>query len=137
VCTHQQINELVGIKDRIRESKTTIVAIGNGTRQQAHNFLAIVDLDPNIFELYVDTQLQSYKAFELHKSFTKTFVSAAWIKLFTGIKAGIKVGLLQGDALQQGGTFVIGPGNQLLFAHCNSGTGDHAGTQRVIQVLKS
>ena len=43
---------------------------------------------------------------------------------------------VQGDALQQGGTFIIGPGDKLHYAHINQQTGDHGNNEEILKALE-
>lgn len=43
---------------------------------------------------------------------------------------------VEGDPLQQGGTFVIGPGEKIHFRHVNQNFGDHPNLNEIIEALK-
>lgn len=130
--------ELAQVKDQIQKRNATIVAIGSGNLQMAKNFYKQSPFanDP-IFELYVDPSLESFKEFQLPRSLWKTFKpSKKWISMLKASKElGVKMGSLQGDALQQGGIFVIGPGDALHCGFVNENTGDHANLEEVIKYL--
>ena len=55
--------------------------------------------------------------------------------LIHGIQAmreGFRQGRTDGDLWQQGGVFVMGPGNKLIFQHRNKFAGDHADLDAVL-----
>eukprot|EP01121_Diplochlamys_sp_Union-15-3_P007560 TRINITY_DN1933_c0_g1_i2.p1 TRINITY_DN1933_c0_g1~~TRINITY_DN1933_c0_g1_i2.p1 ORF type:complete len:101 (-),score=23.66 TRINITY_DN1933_c0_g1_i2:97-399(-) len=94
--------------------------------------------DDKGFALYLDSQLKSYQAFDLRRGIWSTLgPSASWLKLFKSVKEGTKIGLVQGDTWQQGGTFVISPDHRVLYAYQNEGTGDHANPQDIVAALSS
>eukprot|EP01122_Echinamoeba_exundans_P004304 TRINITY_DN14321_c0_g1_i1.p1 TRINITY_DN14321_c0_g1~~TRINITY_DN14321_c0_g1_i1.p1 ORF type:complete len:111 (+),score=27.87 TRINITY_DN14321_c0_g1_i1:438-770(+) len=88
-------------------------------------------------ELYVDTALSAYKAFDLHRGLLATLSPSG---LFSMLKAkskfGLEVGNVEGDATQQGGTFIIGPGDTIQYSYANNNPGDHAPIDDVIAALK-
>ena len=53
------------------------------------------------------------------------------------MRGGERQGGMQGDALQQGGTFVIRPGGEVVFGHVSKRTGDHADPQKILDALAS
>jgi hypothetical protein len=55
------------------------------------------------------------------------------VRGFKAIKQGFRQGRSAGDLWQQGGIFVIGPGNKLLFEHINSMAGDEADLNDVLR----
>jgi len=126
--------------------------IGNGTIKQASVFLnehaKPMGFDVARHHLYTDPTLQSFQAFQLPRGVWATFNPKHWLSMLkTKTELGIKgvAGKVAGDALQQGGTFVLGPGQQAssgskveaLFAHINQSPGDHADLDHVLQLLRS
>ncbi len=89
-------------------------------------------------ELYVDTALSAYKAFELHRGLLATLSPSG---LFSMMKAkskyGLEVGSVEGDSTQQGGTFIIGPGDVVQYSYANNNPGDHAPMDAVLAALKT
>jgi hypothetical protein len=52
------------------------------------------------------------------------------------LKNGFRQGSTAGDPWQQGGTFLIGPGEKLLFEHRDQFAGDLVDIDQVIALIK-
>ncbi|MBU0992308.1 MAG: AhpC/TSA family protein [Proteobacteria bacterium] len=126
----QQAAALMEVKNQAESHGVTIVAIGSGTPEQARDFAEKFNFQG---EIYLDQALRSYKAFKLERGFWRTLGPASLARGFKTLKQGFRQGRNAGDLWQQGGVFVIGPGNQIVFQHRNSGAGDQADLDAVIQ----
>jgi len=113
----------------------TLVTIGNGNTNFAMKFKEDY---PYIGELYTDTKLKSYQAFQLERGIWETFGpnKDTFGMISTVLTGKASMGKVEGDALQQGGTFLIGPGNQVQFAYTNQNTGDHPDIESILKVVK-
>ncbi|WP_073476029.1 peroxiredoxin-like family protein [Desulfatibacillum alkenivorans] len=118
------------IKDRLDAAKTTLVVIGSGSPEQAKGFASKANFRG---EIYVDQKLVSYKAFGLNRGVGRSLGLNSIIKGFSAIKRGFRQSAAAGDPWQQGGTFVLGPGDQILFEYRNENAGDHADLEKVIK----
>lgn len=89
-------------------------------------------------EIYIDPSLQTYQRFALPRGVAATLLpNANWIPMFkSAFKHQVSQKGIQGDSLQQGGTFLIGPGEKILFSHINQNTGDHADINEILKALK-
>lgn len=119
------------IKAQLDEKGIALVAIGSGTPQQAKDFAAKFKFEG---ELYVDQDLDAYKAFGLERGFWRTLGPKSLGRGVVALKNGFRQGGNAGDLWQQGGIFVLGPGKQFKFAHRNAYAGNHANLQEVIAV---
>lgn len=124
---------MMKIKDGLEQEGAILVAIGSGTPEQAKSFAEKFEFTG---QLYVDKDLQAYKAFGLVRGFWKTLGPASLAKGVSTIFHGHFQGLNAGDLWQQGGVFVLGPGNQLLFAYRNPKAGFHADPDQVIAACR-
>lgn len=82
--------------------------------------------------MYVSPDLAAYKAFRLVRGLWRSVGPSS---VFRGIRAlakGHRQGPTAGDPWQQGGVFLIGPGERLLFAHKDRFAGDHADLSQVV-----
>jgi len=130
-----QIESLADIAVDLKRHHVDIVAIGNGNKYFATQFRR--SYNTMEYELYVDEKLESYKSFLLPRSTAATLLpSVHWISMLRKLVSDPKVapGKVQGDAIQQGGLFVIGPGDVIWFRHVNKATGDHADVQEVLKI---
>ena len=119
----QQAAALNDMKKKFGDDTITLVAIGSGTCEEAKAFIEKFGFDG---EMYLDPTLRSYKAFGLHRGFWRTLGPRSLLRGFSTLKKGFRQGKNAGDLWQQGGMFVIGPGNQILYEHRNSVAGDQA-----------
>lgn len=121
------------IKNELDKDKVALIAIGSGTPEQARDFSEQFEFAG---ELYVDPELRSYKAFGLVRGFWKTLGPSSIAKGIGTMFHGHFQGLSAGDLWQQGGLFVLGPGNRLLFAHRNPKAGFQADLDQVLAVCR-
>jgi len=113
-----------------------LVVIGNGDANSAKQFKENFSFQG---EIYLDPKLDAYKSFKLQRGVWRTFkITKETRKMMLDIVSKkISMDKLQGDAFQQGGTFVIGPGDKLLFSYLNDHTGDHANVKDAINAGRS
>jgi hypothetical protein len=136
--------ELAEKKEELRKIGVPLILIGNGNSNFAKAFIEdsqFVDewrdaASPWKVEIYVDTKLAAYSAFELRRGLLS--VLAPWnFRTMMKAKSKYKIsnGELQGDGTQQGGTFIIGPGDSLYYSYPNNNLGDHAPMDEVLAIL--
>jgi hypothetical protein len=125
----QQAASFMGIKDQLDHAGVALVAIGSGTPQQAQDFAKKFKFEG---ELYVSQDLSAYKAFYLQRGFCRTLGPKSLWRGVGTLTKGFHQGLKAGDLWQQGGVFVIGPGNQVFFEHIDSYAGENVNLQEVI-----
>jgi len=127
-----QIKELSGISEQLRKANVELVVIGSGSSSMAAKFRQEF---PFTGELYIDPKLASYSLFKLPRGKWETFrPSINAVKMAVSqLKGETNMSSVQGDALQQGGLFIVGPGAQSLYSHINQHTGDHADIQDVVK----
>ena len=119
----QQVAALMEIKDQLDNTGVGLVAIGSGKPKQAKEFVASFSFEG---EMYVDPSLKTYNAFKLVRGVWRTLGPESIGRGITAMKKGFRQGKSAGDLWQQGGMFVIGPGDQMRFQHRNKAAGDHA-----------
>lgn len=129
----QQAADLMSIKGKLDKATVDLVAIGSGSTRSARKF---VDDFHFTGDMYVNRNLKVYKAFDLERGIIKTLGLSSLIKGVRTMKKGFRQGKSAGDLWQQGGLFVLGPGDQLLFAHRDQFAGDHADLQKVISKIR-
>ncbi len=122
---------MMAIKEQAALHNATIVAIGSGTCDQAKQFATQFNFTG---ELYLDPELHSYKAFGLERGVFKTIGPASIVKGFKTLGKGFRQGKHAGDLWQQGGLFVLGPGDQIVYEHRDKVAGDLADMNSVIGV---
>jgi hypothetical protein len=118
------------IKEELDAMKVALVSIGSGTPEDGRYFVEKFSYHG---EMYLDPELNAYKVFNLKRGFWRTLGPSPLVRGFKAIKQGFRQGRSAGDLWQQGGIFVIGPGNKLLFEHINSMAGDEADLNDVLR----
>jgi hypothetical protein len=125
----QQAAALMDIKGKLDEAGIPLVAIGSGSPGGARHFIEKLHFTG---EMYVNQDLSAYRAFKLERGFWKTLGPASLIRGIQAMREGFRQGRMDGDNWQQGGIFVMGPGNKLIFQHRNKFAGDHADLDAVL-----
>lgn len=123
----------MSIKEKLDKATIGLIAIGSGSPRSAQKF---ADDFHFTGDMYVNRNLKVYKAFDLERGIIKTLGLSSLIKGVRTMKKGFRQGKSAGDLWQQGGLFVLGPGDQLLFAHRDQFAGDHADLHQVISKIR-
>ncbi|MCW7754145.1 AhpC/TSA family protein [Desulfobotulus sp. H1] len=118
------------IKEDLDSTGVALVSIGSGTPEDARHFMETFSYRG---EMYLDPALGAYRSFDLKRSFWKTLGPSPLMRGLKAMKEGFRQGRSAGDLWQQGGLFVIGPGNSLLFEHVNGMAGDQADLHAVLR----
>ena len=118
------------MKKKLDAASVGLVAIGSGSPRSAQKF---IDDFHFTGDMYVNRNLKVYKAFDLERGIIKTLGLSSLMKGVQTMKKGFRQGQSAGDLWQQGGLFVLGPGDQLLFAHRDRFAGDHADLQEAMR----
>ncbi len=106
-----------------------LAAIGSGSPDQA---AAFVEQTGFAGEMYVSRSLAAYRAFRLARGFWRSLGPASIFRSIQAMKAGFRQGSCAGDPWQQGGLFLIGPGEKLVFEHRDRFAGDHADLEHAL-----
>ena len=117
------------MKSRLDAMDVAVIVIGSGSPSQARTFSENFSFTG---ELYVDKTLKAFNAFELERGILKTLGPSSLTKGLKAMGQGFHQGLSAGDLWQQGGLFVLGPGNRMVFQHQDRFAGDHALPQDVV-----
>lgn len=116
-------------KKQLEKNDIALAAIGSGTPDQASVFVEQYEFSG---EMYVSPDLSAYRAFNLVRGVWRSMGPAS---VYRGIKAlarGFRQGSTAGDPWQQGGVFLIGPGERLHYDHIDQFAGDHADLNAVL-----
>lgn len=85
--------------------------------------------------LLVDSSLKTFGAAGLAHGAIKTFHPRAILPVIRALRRGIGQGRPRGNLFQQGGTFVLGPGDRVRFEWRDRFSGDHAPLKDVLTTL--
>ncbi len=87
--------------------------------------------------LLTDPTLGLFKAAELEYGWSRTFHPLTVIRGIRALANGFRQGARRGNPLQQGGTFVLGPGERVRFEWRDRFAGDHPEVDDVLAALAS
>jgi hypothetical protein len=85
--------------------------------------------------LFVDPSLATYRAAGLASGVGTILNPRAIAKNLSAMVSGTRPGMPSGNSLQQGGTFVLGPGDVDRFAWRDRFSGDHAALDQVLKAV--
>ncbi len=120
-------------KELLDRAGISIVAIGSGTPDQAKGFLEKSDFAG---ELYVSPDRAAYRSFGLVRGRFRTLGPASILRAVRALASGFRQGSQAGDNWQQGGLFLLGPGDRVRFVHRDRFAGDQAKMENVLASLK-
>jgi len=126
----QQAAALMDMKKTLDGMGIPVIVIGSSTPKQAKEFSEKFAFTGDV---YVNEDLTAYQAFELERGFFKTLGLCSIKSGFKAMGQGFHQGLSAGDLWQQGGLFVMGPGNRIVFQHVDQFAGDHVDPAEVVQ----
>ena len=116
----------------IRRRGAELVIVGNGRPEHAVDFR---DTEHVQCPLLVDPELRAYAAAGLRRGLLSSVSPRVFVRGFRAFAEGKRQGATQGDPWQQGGVFIIRPGNVVDFAHVSQEAGDHPSTDSIIAAL--
>ena len=128
----EQVAQLRDVTPQFVQKGLALAVIGNGSVAQAAAFAAAERLP---FPLYTDPRLGTYQAAGLKRSIGSVVNLDALKNSFRALRSGHHQSLVRGDAWQQGGAFVIAPGNRVLFAQRSESGGDHVDPQELLRAI--
>ena len=85
--------------------------------------------------LYVDPSLRTFRTAGLVHGWASTYHPLAVLKGVKAFAQGFRQGARQGDVTQQGGTFVLGPGDRLRYEWRDGFAGDNPDLDAVVQSI--
>lgn len=109
-----------------------MVVVGNGATAAIAAFRATTGFTG---ALLTDPSLVVYRAAGLASGVGTVLDPRAVVNTLSALARGARPGMPSGSSLQQGGTFVLGPGNVDLFAWRDRFNGDAAPLADVLQSL--
>ncbi|KAB1998438.1 hypothetical protein ES319_D12G089500v1 [Gossypium barbadense] len=127
-------------KARFESAGVKLIAIGVGTPNKARLLAERLPFPMDC--LYADPNREAYDILGLYYGFGRTFFNPASTKVFSrfeSLQEAVKNYTIEAtpdetsSVLQQGGMFVF-KGKQLLYAHKDEGTGDHAPLDQVFDI---
>jgi len=128
----EQIAQLRGVVDQIRNGGASLVFIGNGTPEQAAALSQELDLG---VPLYTDPELRGFAALNARRSLAGVLSPATFRNAVRAWRGGHRQQGVQGDALQLGAVVIVRPGGDVTYLHRSAHAGDHPSPTDILQRL--
>jgi peroxiredoxin len=125
---------LKGALPEIRGRGGEVVVVGSGQPEHIAEFREATGYDG---PLVADPSLRAFEAAGLAYGWTRTFHPLAVLKGMRAFAQGFRQGARRGSPIQQGGTFVLGPGERVRFEWRDRFAGDHPEMRAVLAALVS
>ena len=109
-----------------------LIIVGNGQPQHAIDFR---DTEHVESPLYVDPELRAYAAAGLKRGLRSSLSPGVILRGVRAFREGKRQGATMGDPWQQGGVFIIRPGNRVDFSYISEEAGDHPSVEAIISAL--
>ena len=117
---------------QIRHTGAEIVVLGNGSSEQAEWFHGKIGRD---IPVYTDPDLAAYRAVGAKRNLFGILHPRAFLRAWQARRAGHKQSGVQGDAMQQGGVFLIKPDGTMPYAYYGNYAGDHPEPESVLAAV--
>jgi len=128
----EQVAGLRGELKQIRDRGAELVVVGNGRPEQARDFKVKQQIK---FPLLTDPELRAYRAAGLRRGLISSLGPRTMLHGIRALTGGNIQSTVQGDPWQQGGVFVITPGERVLFTQRSKEAGDHADPADILAAL--
>lgn len=116
----------------IRRRGAELIIVGNGQPEHAIDFR---DTEHVELPLYVDPELRAYAAAGLKRGLRSSLSPGVILRGVRALVEGKRQGATMGDPWQQGGVFIIRPGNRVDFAYISEEAGDHPSVEAILSAL--
>jgi AhpC/TSA antioxidant enzyme len=120
--------------DEIHRVGAELVIVGNGNADFAASFKKKFNLKT---PLYVDPSLAVYNAAGLKRTKAGTIGPRNWLPALKALFTGTFQGRTQGDPYQQGGVFIIFPGDNLVYSYVSKRPSDRPPAKKIVEKLKA
>ena len=120
---------------RVQQAGGEVVAVGTGNPSFARAFVEDYAIP---YPVLVDPDARAARAAQLRSlSLLGMFQPASWAGTRRAWRAGHRIGASGRRVTQLGSTFVVGPGPELLYAHRDAHSADHAPLDEVLAALEA
>lgn len=128
----EQVGQLRAALPSIHRCGAELVIVGNGQPEHAVDFCRTHSVDTPVL---VDPELRAYSAAGLKRGIWSSIKPSTWRNTLRAYRSGARQGVTQGDPWQQGGVFVIRPGNVTAYRHVSREAGDHPPVDAVVAAI--
>jgi hypothetical protein len=128
----EQIAQLREVIPQIRRTGTEIAVLGNGSSEQAEWFRSQIGRD---IPVYTDPDLTAYRKVGAKRNLRGILHPRVFLRAWQARRAGHKQSGVQGDAMQQGGVFLIMSDGAMPYAYYGQYAGDHPEPESVLAAV--
>lgn len=128
----QQVAGLAARLSEIERRDATLVVVGPARPEHIAAFRAATGYAGPLF---VDPSLRAFRTAGLVRGWASTYHPLAVLKGLRAVAQGFRQGARQGDAAQQGGTFVLGPGDRVRYEWRDRFAGDNPDLDEVVKAI--
>ena len=128
----QQVAGLMRRLPEIERRSATLVVVGPSRPEHIAGFRTATGYAGPLF---VDPSLRAFRAAGLEHSRASTYHPLAVLKAVRAVVQGHRQTGRQGDVIQQGGTFVLGPGDHVHFEWRDRYAGNHADLDEAVEAI--
>ncbi len=118
--------------DEIEARGATLVVVGSGKPHHARWFAEDLNYDGPIL---ADPDLLTYRAAKLRRTYFSLLSPATIAAAMRAFGDGHRQTRTRGDPWQNGGVFVLAPGDRVLFEQRSAAAGDHARVDEILAAL--
>jgi hypothetical protein len=116
------------------ERGVELIVIGNGAPNFIEGFRERSGYEGAI---YTDPELESYEALELRRDLRATLSLKTMGRAVQAFRKGNRQVATQGDALQQGGVFIVSPEGELVYSYKSQFAGDHPPVRDILAAAEA
>ena len=128
----QQVAGLAARLPDIERRAATLVVVGPARPEHIAGFRSATGYKGPLF---VDPSLRAFRAAGLEHGWASTYHPLAVLKGVRAVARGFRQGARQGDVAQQGGTFVLGPGDRVRYEWRDRYAGDNPDLDAVVRAI--
>ena len=128
----QQVAGLAARLPEIERRSATLVVVGPARPEHIAGFRAVTSYKGLLF---VDPSLRAFRTAGLVHGWASTYHPLAVLKGVRAVAQGFRQGTRQGDVVQQGGTFVLGPGDRVRYEWRDRYAGDNPDLDEVVKAI--
>lgn len=110
--------------------------VGSGSPGMAQAFRSESDIPAEV-TIAVDPERKAYAALGLKRGVFGALSVRSVAGAARAWRAGYRQGKVQGDPWQNGGTFVVAPDGDVVFAHVSQRAGDHPSVEDLLGALSA
>ncbi len=122
------------IRPELQNLGAELVFVGSGSPEQAGWFVEDYDIEAPV---YSDEPLAVYRALDARRGLLSSIEPRVLLRSLRAIRRGFRQTGTQGVAMQQGGVWILLPGDEVAFSHRSKYAGDHPSPGDVLDALES